>query len=94
MDVDAGERRPDGGGRGRNTPRRRDAGADARQGARMSKRPELRIIQGSKLRDDSRLYRLPRGRGGESATAAIEWPRAGAWRELVQRLLRNPVVPE
>lgn len=60
----------------------------------MSKRPELRIIQGSKLRDDSRLYRLPRGRGGESATAAIEWPRAGAWRELVQRLLRNPVVPE
>ena len=94
MDVAAGERRPDGGGRGRNTPRRRDAGADAREGARMSKRPELRIIQGSKLRDDSRLYRLPRGRGGESATAAIEWPRAGAWRELVQRLLRNPVVPE
>ena len=94
MDVDASERSADGGGRGRNTPRRRDAGADARQGARMSKRPELRIIQGSKLRDDSRLYRLPRGRGGESATAAIEWPRAGAWRELVQRLLRNPVVPE
>ena len=60
----------------------------------MSKRPELRIIQGSKLPDESRPYRLPRGRGGESATAAIEWPRAGAWRELVQRLLRNPVVTE
>ncbi len=60
----------------------------------MSKRPELRIIQGSKLQDDSRLYRLPRGRARASATAAIEWPRAGAWRELVQRLLRNPVVTE
>ena len=61
----------------------------------MSMRPELRIIQGSKLPDDSRLYRLPRGRARASATAAtIEWPRAGAWRELVQRLLRNPVVTE
>lgn len=94
MDVAAGERRPDGGGRGRNTPRRRDAGADARQGARMRKRPELRIIQGSKPRDESRLYRLPGSRAGESAVAAIEWPRAGVWRDLVHRLLRNPVVPD
>ena len=94
MDVDAGEHRPDGGGRGRNTPRRSDAGADARQGARMRKPPELRIIQGSKRPDDSRLYRLPRGRAGESAVAAIEWPRAGAWRELIHRLLRNPIVTE
>lgn len=60
----------------------------------MSKRPELRIIQGSKLADDSRPYRLPGGRAGASATAPIEWPRAGAWRELVRRLLRNPVVTE
>jgi hypothetical protein len=94
MDVDAGEHRPDGGGRGRNTPRRRDAGAAARRGARMRKPPELRIIQGSKRPDDSRLYRLPRGRAGESAVAAIEWPRAGAWRELIHRLLRNPIVTD
>jgi hypothetical protein len=94
MDVDASERRPDGGGRGRNTPRRRDAGAAARRGARMRKRPELRIIQGSKLPDDGRLYRLPRGRGHESAAVVIEWPRAGAWRELIHRLLRNPIVTE
>ena len=60
----------------------------------MRKRPELRIIQGSKLPDDARLYRLPRGRDGESAVAAIEWPRAGAWRELIHRLLRNPIVSD
>ena len=60
----------------------------------MSKPPELRIIQGSKRPDDSRLYRLPRGRGGQSAVAAIEWPRAGAWRELIHRLLRNPIVTD
>ena len=94
MDVDAGEHRPDGGGRGRNTPRRSDAGADARQGARMSKRPELRIIQGSTRPDDSRLYRLPRGRAGDSAVAACEWPRAGAGRGLIPRLLRNPIVTD
>ena len=94
MDVDASERSADGGGRRRNAPRRRDAGAAARQGARMRKRPELRIIQGSKPPDDSRLYRLPGSRAGESAVAVIEWPRAGVWRDLVHRLLRNPVVPD
>ena len=94
MDVDASERSADGGGRRRNAPRGRDAGAAARRGARMRKRPELRIIQGSKPRDESRLYRLPGSRAGESAVAAIEWPRAGVWRDLVHRLLRNPVVPD
>ena len=59
----------------------------------MSKPPKLRIIQGRKEPEQSRLYRL-RQDASETANARIEWPRAGAWRELVHRLLRNPVVPE
>ena len=59
----------------------------------MRKPPKLRIIQGRKGSDQSRLYRL-RPDASETANARIEWPRAGAWRELVHRLLRNPVVPE
>ena len=60
----------------------------------MSKQPKLRVILGSKEPHHSRPYRLPRGYASGSATAALEWPRAGAWRELVHRLLRNPVLPE
>ena len=59
----------------------------------MRKPPKLRIIQGRKEPAQSRIYRL-RQDASESANAGIEWPRAGAWRELVHRLLRNPVVPE
>lgn len=94
MDVDASEHSADGGGRRRNAPRGRDAGAAARRGPWMRKPPKLRIIQGRKEPAQSRIYRL-RQDASESANARIgEWPRAGAWRELVHRLLRNPVVPE
>ena len=58
----------------------------------MSK-PQLRIIQGSK-EPHGRLYRLRPGHQTASATAVLEWPRAGSWRELVHRLLRNPVLPQ
>ena len=60
----------------------------------MSQTPQLRIIQGSKEADERRLYRLRQGHETESATAVLEWPRAGAWRELVHHLLRNPVLPQ
>jgi len=59
----------------------------------MSKPPQLRIIQGSKEPDQAGLYRLRHGRA-TGADAGIEWPRAGAWRALVHRLLRNPAVPQ
>ena len=56
----------------------------------MRKRPKLRVIDGRKGEDESRIYRLRAGRAGESAAREIEWPSAGAWRQLVHRLMRTP----
>jgi hypothetical protein len=56
----------------------------------MSKRPELRVIRGSKETEERRRYRL-RSHGASGAPGpAIEWPQAGAWRDLVHRLMRTP----
>jgi hypothetical protein len=92
MVVDAGQRGPDGGGRGCHARHRSGAHA-ASAAAAMSKRPELRIIQGS--RDaESGIYRLRTGSVLVVPAPVLEWPRAGAWRELIHRLLRKPVASE
>jgi hypothetical protein len=60
----------------------------------MSKRPEFRVIRGAKETEESRRYRL-RSHGASGAPeAAVEWPQAGAWRELIHRLMRTPAKSE
>jgi hypothetical protein len=54
----------------------------------VSKPPVLRMIRGSK-EGESTVYRLRAG-SPIAAPAPAEWPRAGAWRELVHRLLSRP----
>ena len=59
----------------------------------MSRRPKLRIIQGSKDAE-SGIYRLRTASVLVVPSPVIEWPRAGAWRELIHRLLRKPVASD
>jgi hypothetical protein len=56
----------------------------------MSKRPPLYLVEGRLTQDEGRIYRL-RESSLRHAPAEEPWPKAGAWRELVQGLLRNPV---
>lgn len=56
----------------------------------MTKRPDLYVIQGSDSPKDRKLYRLRVTRPQQAA--AEVWPASGEWRELVRRLMRNPVV--
>ena len=58
----------------------------------MSKRPKLHVIEG--LRAHGRgIYRL---RDDREQHAAVEkpWPNPGEWRDLVRRLVRNPLKAE
>jgi hypothetical protein len=56
----------------------------------MSKRPLLYLIEGRLSRDPRGIYRL-REAGTRAAPAEALWPEAGAWRDLVHRLLGTPV---
>lgn len=56
----------------------------------MSKRPDLYLVEGRLTQEEGRLYRLRETRL-RRAPAQEPCPEAGAWRELVRRLLRNPV---
>lgn len=56
----------------------------------MSKRPLLYLVEGRLTRDAGGIYRLREART-RAAPAEALWPEAGAWRDLVHRLLRNPL---
>ena len=56
----------------------------------MSKRPLLYLVEGRLTRDQRGIYRLRESRA-RAAPAEALWPEAGAWRDLVHRLLRNPL---
>lgn len=56
----------------------------------MSKRPDLYLVEGRAAPAESRIYRL-RGANTRSAPTEPAWPEAGAWRDLIHRLLVNPV---
>ena len=56
----------------------------------MSKRPLLYIVEGRPTRDTGGIYRLREARL-RAAPAQQLWPEAGAWRDLVHRLLRGPL---
>jgi hypothetical protein len=57
----------------------------------MSKHPKLRIIQGTRDTADGGIYRLRPESVRQVPASALEWPRAGAWRDMIHRLMRNPV---
>ena len=56
----------------------------------MSKRPDLDLVEGRAAALEGGIYRL---RAANARPAPIEavWPEAGAWRDLVHRLMGNPV---
>lgn len=56
----------------------------------MSKRPDLHLVEGNPAGDEDRTYRLRETRLQPAPTEKA-WPKAGAWRELVRKLLRNPI---
>lgn len=56
----------------------------------MTKRPELYLIHGPESPKERKLYRLRVTRLQGAPQPA--WPPSGEWRELVRRLMRNPVV--
>jgi hypothetical protein len=58
----------------------------------MSKRPRLYLVEGGVTREQRRIYRLREARLQE-APAEEAWPKDGEWRQLVRRLMRNPVKP-
>jgi len=59
----------------------------------MTKRPELHLVEGRLTQDESRIYRL-RESHLRPAPAEETWPNAGAWRDLVRKLVRNPAKDE
>jgi hypothetical protein len=56
----------------------------------MSKRPSLYLVEGGLAQERRRIYRLRETRPHE-APAEEPWPKAGEWRALIRRLMRNPV---
>ena len=56
----------------------------------MRKRALLYLVEGRLTRDERGIYRLRESRL-RTAPAEELWPEAGAWRDLVHRLLRNPI---
>ena len=59
----------------------------------MSKRTPLYLIVGGLTGEERRIYRLRKARA-QHAPAQEPWPKAGAWRDLVRKLMRNPVRSE
>ena len=57
------------------------------------KRPDLHVVEGRLTQDEARIYRLREARL-RAAPAQEAWPKAGAWRDLVHKLVRNPVKDE
>ena len=55
----------------------------------MSKRPVLRVIEGLRAKERG-IYRLRNDRE-QHAPVEKPWPTPGEWRDLVRRLVRNPV---
>jgi hypothetical protein len=60
----------------------------------MSKHPKLRVIQGTRETADGGIYRLRPDSVRQVQMSALEWPRAGAWRQMIHRLMRNPVASQ
>ena len=58
----------------------------------MSKRPELYLIHGRADAGERKVFRLRETRPHEAPAEA--WPADGEWRELVRRLMNNPVKSE
>lgn len=58
-----------------------------------TKRLHLHLVKGGRTQDEGRLYRLREPRD-QHAPVEESWPKDGAWRELVQRLAKNPVRSE
>jgi len=58
----------------------------------MSKRPPLYLIAGGMTEKHRGFYRLRHGFAQNEPTQE-PWPRDGEWRELIRRLLKNPVKP-
>lgn len=56
----------------------------------MIKRPDLLLIAGGLTHEEGRIYRLRETRPRE-APPEEPWPKSGEWRDLVRRLMRNPV---
>ena len=56
----------------------------------MSKRPRLYLVEGGVPQEQRRLYRLREARPQE-APPEEAWPKDGEWRQLIRRLMRNPV---
>lgn len=56
----------------------------------MRKRPLLYLVEGRLTRDGRGIYRLRESRLRTTPAEEL-WPEAGAWRDLVHRLLRNPI---
>ena len=56
----------------------------------MIKRPPLYLIEGALTHDERRIYRLREGRA-QRPLVEEQWPASGEWRDLVRRLVRNPV---
>jgi hypothetical protein len=59
----------------------------------MSKRPDLHLVEGDRKPQERSIYRL-RETCLQSPPAEKAWPKAGAWRDLVHKLVRNPVKGE
>lgn len=59
----------------------------------MSKRTSLHLILGGLTGEERRIYRLREARL-HHVPAQEPWPEAGAWRDLVRKLMRNPVKGE
>ena len=56
----------------------------------MSKPPLLHLVVGKLTQEESKVYRL-RETHPQEAPEEEPWPKAGEWRDLVRRLMRNPV---
>ena len=56
----------------------------------MRKRPPLYLVEGGLTQEHRRIYRLRETRP-HAAPAEEPWPKAGEWRQLIHRLMRNPV---
>ena len=59
----------------------------------MTRRPDLYLVEGCTGPAEDGIYRL-RAANARSAPAEAAWPEAGAFRDLIHRLLRVPLGAE
>lgn len=56
----------------------------------MSKRPPLYLVDGGLTQEQGKIYRLREARA-QQAPAQESWPKDGEWRQLIRRLMRDPL---